>query len=113
MCKQCSADAERIRTFAANDRTAALTGLRDGVQDGVTEALLREQVMEALTEVYGPILPGSAVEDWGRDADAVMALPAVRDLLALRRRVAALIGKYGYVALSDIRAALNPETERP
>ncbi len=102
-----------------DDRTAALTGLRDGVQDGVTEALLREQVMEALTEVYGPILPGSAVEDWGRDADAVMALPAVRDLLALRGRVAALAEEYDANANwrewgvgRRIRATLNPEAER-
>jgi hypothetical protein len=74
----------------ADDRTAALTGLADGVQDGVTEALLREQIAEALTRPLPEWRGGTDALYWLARADAVLAVPAVRDLLALRGRVATL-----------------------
>lgn len=103
--------------------------------DGDVEVLLREQVAEALYRedeaseyTEWPDLHNRHQRNWLRAADAVLALPALADLLALRERVAALADEYASIAgrsdLADwhrftcrtaadrIRTALNPEAGR-
>jgi hypothetical protein len=76
------------------------------VQDGVTATLLREQVLDAIAASHDR---GAATT--GTLADAVMQTPAIRDLLGIRARVAALaddMDTTAEVARNDMQQSTVP-----